>query len=118
MEILHSVPKTPVKAVLFDFDGTISTLRYGWEAVMRQMMLELIAGGKEPDAALVRLVDDYIEESTGIQTIYQMKWLAEKAHALRPDAPADPWFYKEEYNRELMKTVALRREKAASRPRP
>ena len=48
MEILHSVPKTPVKAVLFDFDGTISTLRYGWEAVMRQMMLELIAGACPP----------------------------------------------------------------------
>ena len=69
-------------------------------------------------AALRAEIDAYIEESTGIQTIYQMKWLAEKAHALRPDAPADPWFYKEEYNRELMKTVALRREKAASRPRP
>lgn len=109
MEILHSVPKTPVKAVLFDFDGTISTLRYGWEAVMRQMMLELIAGSKEPDAALVRLVDDYIEESTGIQTIFQMKWLAARVREYgRTDLPDDPWWYKDEYNRRLMRTVSGR----------
>ena len=63
----------PVRAVLFDFDGTISTLRSGWELVMKPLMLEMIAGGMDWDDALEREVDAYIDESTGIQTILQMK---------------------------------------------
>ena len=31
--------KKHVKAVVCDFDGTFSTLRCGWEAVMKRMML-------------------------------------------------------------------------------
>ena len=108
MEILQKTPQTPVEAVLFDFDGTISTLRYGWVPVMRQLMLELL-GGDAPGAALKKEVDDYIEESTGIQTIFQMKWLAARVReAGRTDLPDDPWWYKDEYNRRLMQTVSAR----------
>lgn len=111
MEFLHNqAVHTPVHAVLFDFDGTISTLRYGWEAVMKPLMLEMISGGDGYDAALEREVDEYIDESTGIQTIHQMKWLAEKVHARgrNPGAPTDPWWYKAEYNRRLMDNVSVR----------
>lgn len=111
MEILHNTaPATPVRAVLFDFDGTISTLRFGWEQVMKPLMLEMISGGKGWDAGLEKEVDDYIDESTGIQTIHQMKWLAETVHARgnNPDAPADPWWYKGEYNRRLMENIQQR----------
>ena len=60
---------------------------------MRQLMLEL-RGGDTPGAALEKEVDDYIEESTGIQTIFQMKWLAARVHqAGRTDLPDDPWWY-------------------------
>ena len=72
MEILHAAARNPVRAVLFDFDGTISTLRCGWESVMKPLMLEMISGGAWDDA-LEREVDDYINESAGIQTIHQMK---------------------------------------------
>lgn len=114
MEILQKTPQTPVEAVLFDFDGTISTLRYGWVPVMRQLMLELL-GGDAPSAALEKEVDDYIEESTGIQTIFQMKWLAARVReAGRTDLPDDPWWYKDEYNRRLMQTVSARVEAVAS----
>ena len=101
---------TPVRAVLFDFDGTISTLRCGWEKVMKPLMLEMISGGTDWDEALEREVDDYINESTGIQTIHQMKWLAEtvKARGMNPDASDDPWWYKGEYNRRLMESVSQR----------
>ena len=110
MEILHTVTDAPVEAVLFDFDGTISTLRYGWEAVMRDMMLELLRVDGGDEAALARMVDDYIEESTGIQTIFQMKWLAARVRELAPEKglPDDAWWYKDEYNRRLMRTVAER----------
>lgn len=101
---------TPVRAVLFDFDGTISTLRCGWEKVMKPLMLEMISGGSGWDAALEREVDDYINESTGIQTIHQMKWLAEtvRGRGMNPGASEDPWWYKGEYNRRLMETVSER----------
>ena len=101
---------TPVRAVLLDFDGTISTLRCGWENVMKPLMLEMISGSQGWDEALEREVEDYISESTGIQTIHQMKWLAEtvKARGMNPGASGDPWWYKGEYNRRLMEDVSLR----------
>ncbi len=117
MEVLnHNTPAAPVRAALFDFDGTLSTLRCGWEAVMRPLMLEMIAGGGAWDAALEREVDAYIDESTGVQTILQMQWLAEtvKRKGLNPGAPEDPWWYKAEYNRRLMAQVNERLRALAS----
>ena len=111
MEIINTnTPRTPVKAVLFDFDGTVSTLRCGWEEVMEPLMLEMISGGKEYGEELVKEVRDYINESTGIQTIHQMKWLAAKVHERgnNPNASIDPWWYKGEYNHRLMENVDKR----------
>ena len=98
-----AIPKCPVTTVLFDFDGTISTLRHGWEQVMEPLMIELLGEGS---ADMVRA---YIDESTGVQTIHQMKWLAGQVRQ-RKGAAADPWEYKAEYNRRLMLTVSRRRE--------
>ena len=108
--------RTPVRAVLFDFDGTISTLRCGWETVMKPLMLEMIWGGQGWDDALEKEVDDYINESTGIQTIHQMKWLAEEVHkrGRNPGASDDPWQYKAEYNRRLMQSVSDRVQRVKS----
>ena len=99
-------PRNPsaLRAVVFDFDGTISTLRCGWEQVMRPLMLECIAGEKEITPALEDEVDAYIDESTGIQTIYQMQWLARRVvEAGGPER--DAWAYKDEYNRRLMQRM-------------
>ncbi len=110
--------KTHIKTAVFDFDGTLSTLRRGWETVMAPMMEEYISGGA-PDAEIKALVADYIDRSTGVQTIMQMKWLAEKVRELyNPGAPADPWFYKDEYNRRLMAEVARRRDAVLSGDSP
>ncbi|MCL2527997.1 MAG: HAD family hydrolase [Defluviitaleaceae bacterium] len=92
----------PVKAVLFDFDGTISTLRHGWENIMEPLMIELL--GEESREK----IKTYIDESTGIQTIFQMKWLAEQVQQ-RKGTALDPWEYKAEYNRRLMEMVQDRR---------
>ena len=99
-------PPTPaaLKVAVFDFDGTISTLRCGWEQVMRPLMLECIAGEKEITPALEDEVDAYIDESTGIQTIYPMQWLARRVvEAGGPER--DAWAYKDEYNRRLMQRM-------------
>lgn len=111
MEIVNeNVPRTAVRAVLMDFDGTVSTLRHGWETVMKPLMVEMISGGKTHSDALGREVDAYIDESTGIQTILQMQWLAKavRRYGLNPSAPDDPWWYKAEYNRRLMARISER----------
>lgn len=111
MMILTPHKKAQIKTVVFDFDGTISTLRHGWERVMAPLMEEYISGGS-PTTEIKALVAGYIDESTGIQTIHQMKWLADtvREFGLNPSAPSDPWFYKDEYNRRLMREVARRRD--------
>lgn len=117
MEIVTKLTsdRPKVKAVLFDFDGTISTLRQGWETVMEPLMLTMIAGPTPIDESLVREVREYIDQSTGIQTYFQMKWLAESVarYGRNPGASADPWWYKAEYNRRLMEPVNERKESIA-----
>jgi len=117
LNILKNHIKTPLKAAIFDFDGTISALRCGWETVMAPLMVECICGaGYDRADDVKRLVDEYIDDSTGIQTIHQMKWLNEtrKKYGVLPDLPDDPWYYKEEYNRRLMEEVAVRRDSVLS----
>ena len=97
-------PVLPVTAVVFDFDGTISTLRCGWEMVMEPLMVELLG---EDSISTVR---KYIDESTGLQTIFQMRWLAEQMNARNPSAGYDPWMLKAEYNCRLMVSVEQRRQ--------
>lgn len=113
LELLHPQhrPDGKIRAAIFDFDGTFSTLRCGWEQVMRPLMLEVLSGGSA-DAAPAELqseVDEYIDASTGIQTVYQMRWLAQRAQQAGHGVPGrDEWWYKAEYNRRLMQTVSER----------
>jgi len=108
--ILHAPPKINLKAAVFDFDGTISTLRCGWETVMLPLMCEYIGGNP------VARVRDYIDASTGIQTILQMKWLTQEVRMSGNPlhAPLDPWYFKAEYNRRLLDKIAARRADALS----
>ena len=95
-----------VDCAVFDFDGTLSKLRAGWETVMQPLMCELIPGEYSKVKALV---DEYIDNSTGIQTILQMRWLAETI-ANRGGKALDPWDYKAEYLRRLMVDVEERKQ--------
>jgi phosphoglycolate phosphatase-like HAD superfamily hydrolase len=65
-----------IRHALFDFDGTISVLRQGWEEVMTPLMVEMICDGAPPDPDVAREVAEYVDVSTGIVTIEQMEWLA------------------------------------------
>ncbi|MCX8064445.1 MAG: HAD family hydrolase [Candidatus Hydrogenedentes bacterium] len=100
-----------IKHVLFDFDGTISLLREGWQKIMGPMCVEMICGEHEPTPEIVKEVEDMIEETTGIQTIFQMQRLVEmvKKHGLVPkDKVLDEWGYKAIYNERLLRPVRER----------
>lgn len=100
-----------VRHALFDFDGTLSVLRQGWEPVMEAVMLQAICPGRPPAPELVAEVRAYIDASTGQLTILQMGWLAEavRRHGLVA-APLSPAGYKAIYRQNLMVSVSRRLE--------
>lgn len=112
MIVLTPCEKKRITTAVFDFDGTISTLRCGWESVMEPLMLEVIYGDA-PTEEQIKTVRDYISASTGIQTVLQMKWICEMV-AKQGREPLSPWEYKAEYNKRLMENVMKRREAAKS----
>jgi len=82
IEIIQRLPD-PVRMThaIFDHDGTISTLRQGWEQVMEPMMIQAILGRHYATAdetlyaRVVKRVRDFIDRTTGIQTLVQMQGL-------------------------------------------
>ncbi len=112
MIVLENCNKQKITAAVFDFDGTLSTLRCGWEQVMEPLMVDLLYGGTCTEAQRAE-IKAYISASTGIQTILQMKWIGEQLTKMGKEA-ASPWEYKAEYNRRLMEQVEKRRQYAAA----
>ena len=103
--------RTPIRVVLFDFDGTVSLLREGWPSVMAPVMLEAIAGGAPPTPEMEQAVQEYIEASTGINTILQMEELVEMVRQfgrVPEDHILDAHEYKAIYNERLMQRVNQR----------
>ncbi|HOJ33081.1 MAG TPA: HAD hydrolase-like protein [Candidatus Hydrogenedentes bacterium] len=108
IEVIRERELGRFKHALFDFDGTISLLREGWQDVMAPVMLECIAGDTEPTPEMEQAVRDYIEESTGINTILQMEHLVQmvKEFGRVPEEKIlDAHGYKKIYNDRLMKVV-------------
>jgi len=111
IEIINEVERGKIKHVLFDFDGTISLLREGWQRIMAPVCVEMICGDTEPTQAIIDEVNVMIDETTGIQTIFQMQRLQEmvRAHGLVPeDKIMEPIDYKKVYNDRLMEPVRAR----------
>ena len=121
IEIINTWPeKLKISHAIFDHDGTISTLREGWEHIMQPMMIKAILGEHfhEADEALYHKVHtrvvDFIDKTTGIQTLVQMKGLVDlvREFGLVPDDQIlDEFGYKEIYNNELLKMVRVREAK-------
>jgi rfaE bifunctional protein kinase chain/domain len=118
IEIVNPLPAgVRIRHALFDHDGTLGTLREGWEAVMEPMMLRAILGPRHAtaDAALRAAVTDevrrFIDRTTGIQTLAQMAGLAGlvRQFGCMPEAEIlDPHGYKALYNEELLQVVRTR----------
>lgn len=99
------------RSALFDFDGTVSLIRSGWQDVMVPMMVETLqeADGAETPDALERLTREFVDKLTGKQTIFQMMRLAEEVKK-RGGKPLEPLEYKRRYNDLLMERIGKRRE--------
>ena len=112
IEILHEdVERGGFRFVVFDFDGTISLIRAGWQGVMVPMMVEILKELRtgETDEELQSVVVDFVDRLTGKQTIYQMIQLAEEV-SRRGGKPPDTLVYKHQYHDRLMEQIRDRRE--------
>ena len=112
-----------IKHAIFDHDGTISTLREGWELIMAPMMIKAILGDNYLEANEILFqkvksrVDDFIDKTTGIQTLVQMKGLIDLIREfgfVPEDRILDEFGYKQIYNDELL-IMVRQREKKLSR---
>ena len=121
------------KSALFDFDGTISLIREGWQQVMKPYFCEVLEQtrhnetrgdiegyetrgdieGCETREEIMGCVHDFVDFLTGKQTIYQCIRLAEEV-AKRGGAPLEPQAYKDEYHRRLMERITHRIEALAA----
>ena len=98
-----------VRHALFDFDGTISVIRRGWDKIMASMMVEMICGEYPPTPEIESEVAEYVDQSTGILTIQQMRWLedAVRRHGLS-QSRRSARDYKQVYNERLLGPVRER----------
>ncbi|MBI5793611.1 HAD family hydrolase, partial [Candidatus Uhrbacteria bacterium] len=109
-----------IEHAIFDHDGTISTLRQGWESIMEPVMVQSILGEQydlvreETYHRVLKRVREYIDQSTGIETIQQMHVLAEMVREcgfVPEEKILDAKGYKHLYNDVLMQQVQSRLEK-------
>jgi len=108
---IHSKIKTGnIKHVVFDFDGTISLIRDGWQNVMVPLMVEFLqteTDTSETHEVIESIVVEFVDRLTGKQTIYQMIQLSEEIEK-RGGKPKDPLVYKDAYNQRLLPIVEQR----------
>ncbi|MCE7061836.1 PfkB family carbohydrate kinase [Dyadobacter sp. CY343] len=113
-----------IRHAVFDHDGTISSLRQGWEDIMEPVMMKAILGDQHDHVSaetfhLVELeVKSFIHKTTGIQTIYQMEGLVDlvRDSGFVPEEEIlDKFQYKELYNNALMEMVSKRMDRLTKR---
>ena len=120
IEIINpNIVRGRIRHTLFDFDGTLSLIREGWQDVMIPQMVEwlLETPDHESEAELTAVVKDYVTRLTGKQTVYQMIQLAEEI-SKRGGQPQDPLVYKHAYLARLWERIQDRVAGAEGRDDP
>ena len=116
-------PPVRITHAIFDHDGTISTLRQGWEEIMEPMMVRAILGPRYDTAdtllfeRVVERVREFIDKTTGIQTLIQMQGLVAlvREYGFVPESQIlDEHGYKKIYNDDLIRMVNERVERLRS----
>lgn len=109
-----------IRYAVFDHDGTISSLRQGWEEIMEPVMMKAILGDhyETVDTStynkLIAVCKEFIHKTTGIQTIYQMEGLVALVREfgyVPEEKILDKFQYKQIYNDGLMEMVNKRTDK-------
>ena len=125
IEIINEWPEPlNIKYAIFDHDGTLSTLREGWELIMAPVMIKAVLGERYQDVSndvyrkVEERIKDFIDKTTGIQTLVQMKGLVDiiREFGFVPeDRILDEFGYKKIYNEELLAMVKVRELKYENR---
>ena len=112
-----------IEHCIFDHDGTLSTLREGWEKIMEPRMMCAILGSSYATASpstFARISSEvklFIDGTTGVQTLAQMKGLVElvrQAGFVPREEILDEHGYKQIFNDDLLKMVHGRLRKLES----
>jgi phosphoglycolate phosphatase-like HAD superfamily hydrolase len=110
LEVLNpQVVTGKTRCAMFDFDGTISVIRRGWEEIMISLMVEMIGDGKPLSAEIRTEVTAFVDHSTGLMTIKQMEWLEEAVRRYGLSShPLSASEYKQMYTERLLKPANQR----------
>ena len=102
LEFLNPIIPSNIRLALFDFDGTLSLIRKGWQDVMITFMADTLSELNTGETAeeIYSVVENFVVRLTGKQTIYQAIQLAEEIRK-RGGTPLDPIEYKNEYHSRL-----------------
>jgi phosphoglycolate phosphatase len=102
--VIHPNPAPgQVRVAVFDFDGTISLLRAGWQHVMIDMFVRLVPrrdGEREQD--IRQMAQEMVHRTNGQPTILQMQELADTIRARDTHA-----LTANEYKTEFLKRLRL-----------
>ncbi len=107
IEIINPhIQRGHIRHALFDFDGTVSLIREGWQGVMIPMMVEVLleTPAHESEEELRAVVTEFVDQLTGKQTIYQMIQLCEEVRQ-RGGEPLDSLEYKWMYLERLWERI-------------
>ncbi len=104
--ISPEIQRGQIRYALFDFDGTVSLIREGWQAIMIPMMIDLLMDTPrhEDRTVIETVVKEFVTRLTGKQTIYQMIQLYEEIEK-RGGSPLPSLEYKRIYNDRLNRHI-------------
>lgn len=111
IRILDHVEIVPgrIRHALFDFDGTLSLLRAGWQEVMEEYFCDTLAAADPatPRGEHARSCREFITRLTGRQTIYQAMELEQQVRGTGA-TPLPATRYKAEFLRRLHERIGHR----------
>ena len=98
-----------IQSALFDFDGTLSLIREGWQDVMIPYFIEVLKAtpNVEDEETVKAVVREFVDTLTGKQTIFQCIQLDLEVQQ-RGGKAQDPLVYKTEYLRRLGERIQNR----------
>ncbi len=113
MEIINEITSgRKFKIALFDFDGTLSLIREGWQEIMIPYFAEEFCSSlplhTETQEEILELITDFVDELTGKQTIFQCMQLKTEIEK-RGGTAKEAMDYKNEYLRRLFLKIEDKR---------